>query len=127
MLVVSRFTVAALELGGFRQEAEAALTALGERPGFLRGRVARAVDDESTWLLVSEWESVGAYRRALGGYDVKVHATPVVARSHDEPSAFEDLLVLDAAGARRTASDRARDADTVRVGEAAGPTRSADI
>ena len=121
MLVVSRFTVAGPDQAGFRGEVERALTALADRPGFLRGRVARAVDDESSWLLVTEWDSVGAYRRALGGYDVKLHSTPVVARSHDEPSAFEDLVVLDRDGTRTTASDRAADAGSVRVGEASGP------
>ena len=40
---------------------------------------------------MTEWESVGAYRRALGGFDVKVHATPLLAESLDEPSAFETL------------------------------------
>ena len=28
------------------------------------------------WCLVTEWESVGAYRRALGGFDVKITAVP---------------------------------------------------
>jgi len=123
VLVVSRFTVSDSERAPFRGEVERALTALADRPGFVRGRVARAVDDEASWLLVTEWENVGAYRRALGGYDVKLHSTPVVARSHDEPSAFEDLLVLDSNGVRSTSSDRAVDADSVRVGEAAGPGR----
>ncbi len=120
MLVVSRFRIEDADPARFRAEVEGALAALAERPGFVRGRVARAVDDEALWLLVSEWEGVGVYRRALGGYDVKMRSTPVVARAVDEPSAFEDLLVLDGTGARSSESDRAVDAGTVRVGEAAG-------
>ena len=60
----------------FQQQAEAALQVLSARPGFLRGSVGRATDDPQAWLLLSEWESVGAYRRALGGYEVKLTATP---------------------------------------------------
>jgi hypothetical protein len=64
---------------------------LAERPGYVSGRLTRALDDPAHWTLVTEWESVGAYRRALGGFDVKVRATPLLARSVDGPSAFETL------------------------------------
>jgi hypothetical protein len=63
---------------------------------------------------VTEWESVGAYRRALGHYEVKLRATPLLAQSVDQPSAFEALLVVDADGRRTVrSSDRAVDADWV--------------
>ena len=35
------------------------------------------------------WEDVGAYRRALSSYDVKVTAVPLLSRAVDEPSAYE--------------------------------------
>ena len=38
----------------------------------MRGALGRAYDDPTHWSLSTEWESVGAYRRALGGFDVKV-------------------------------------------------------
>ncbi|HEX2904064.1 MAG TPA: antibiotic biosynthesis monooxygenase [Jatrophihabitans sp.] len=102
------------ERPAFQQQAEAALRVLAVRPGYLRGAVARATDDPQAWLLLTEWESVGAYRRALGGYEVKLTATPLMAAALDQPSAFEELLVLEADGAeRRSESDRARDADWV--------------
>ena len=78
----------------FQQQAEAALRVLSVRPGFVRGSVGRATDDAEAWLLLTEWESVGAYRRALGGYEVKLTATPLMATALDQPSAFEELLVL---------------------------------
>ena len=40
-------------------------------------------------MLTTEWESVGAYRRALSAYDVKLTAVPVLSRALDEPSAYE--------------------------------------
>lgn len=90
MLVVNRFVVLGDDTD-FRTRAAAALAALGARPGYLRGRLGRAYDDPSRWTLLTEWESVGAYRRALSAYEVKVSATPLLAESLDEPSAFEIL------------------------------------
>jgi hypothetical protein len=56
---------------------------------------------------VTEWESVGAYRRALSSYDVKLHATPLLARSLDEPSAYEVLAEAAVGGSVTVAaSDR---------------------
>jgi hypothetical protein len=91
MLVLNRFVVPPDTHEGFVERAHAALAALAERPGYVSGRLTRALDDPAYWTLVTEWESVGAYRRALGGFDVKVNATPLLALSVNEPSAFETL------------------------------------
>ena len=110
MLVLNRFLVAPDTQDGFTERAHAALAALAQSRGYLSGRLTRALDDPAHWTLVTEWESVGAYRRALGGFDVKVHATPLLAQSIDAPSAFETLA---SAGPGEpveiTASDRAAD------------------
>lgn len=110
VIVLTRFVVPQGDEAVFREQAAAALGALAQRPGWVGGRMARATDDATAWLLLTEWESVGAYRRALSGFDVKMHATPLLARAIAEPSAYE---VLDE-GAR---SDRAADADTASPGQ----------
>ena len=108
MLVLNRFVVPGDAQDSFTQRAHAALAALAERPGYLSGRLTRALDDPAYWTLVTEWESVGAYRRALGGFDVKVHATPLLSESVDEPSAFEILAGAQPGGeVVVTVSDRA--------------------
>src|SRR3954471_4132862 len=91
MLVLNRFVVPPDTQDGFTGRAHTALSALAQRPGYLSGRLTRALDDPSYWTLVTEWESVGAYRRDLGGFDLKVQADPLLALSLDEPSAFETL------------------------------------
>lgn len=121
MIVLTRFSVTEVDASEFQVHAADALAALSERPGFLDGRLSRAVDDPTRWLLVTEWAGVGAWRRALSGYDVKLRATPLLARSLDEPSAYEDLIHVDETGTTTTTSDRASDAGSVGVGEAAGP------
>ena len=108
MLVLNRFVIPPAAQDGFVREANAALAALAQRPGYVSGRLTRALDDPALWTLVTEWESVGAYRRALGGFDVKVHATPLLARAVDEASAFETLASAAPGGAVTVvASDRA--------------------
>lgn len=127
MLVVTRFQVE--DAATFRTQADLALAAFAARPGFVRGRVGRAADDPRAFVLTTEWTGVGAYRRSLSAYDVKVDAAPLLAQGYDEPSAFEVLLSYDApesaeAGpVQRTehGSRRALDADEVGLGEASGP------
>ena len=78
VLVVNRFRVPAPKAGAFRADLERAHAALAARPGYVDGTVGRNVDDPTLWVLVSRWEHVGAYRRALSSYDVKLHAVPVL-------------------------------------------------
>ena len=91
MLVVSRFRVPEDEAVAFRGDLERAREALAARPGFASGRVGRNLDDPTLWTLVTTWDDVGAYRRALSSYDVKLHAVPLLSRAIDEPSAFEPV------------------------------------
>ena len=108
MLVLNRFHVPPDTQDGFLERAHAALAALAGSTGYRSGRLARALEDPATWTLVTEWESVGAYRRALGGFEVKVHATPLLAETVDEPSAFETLASAEPGSpVVITASDRA--------------------
>ena len=122
MLVVSRFAVPADAAGPFADSAREALAALAARPGFRRGHAGRSVDDPAEWVLVTEWDGVGAYRRALSAYEVKLAATPLLAQARDEAGAYEILLAADPTGITRVAaSDRAADADTAGPGGIPGP------
>ena len=76
MLVVNRFRVPEAEAEAFRADLERARDALAARPGYLAGRSAATSTTPTLWALVTTWEHVGAYRRALSAYDVKLHAVP---------------------------------------------------
>ncbi|MGD9962186.1 antibiotic biosynthesis monooxygenase family protein [Nocardioides sp.] len=89
MLVISRFRVEAADAASFRIDVERAAAVLAERPGHLAGHVGRNVDDPELWVLSTQWENVGSYRRALSAYDVKLGAVPLLSRAIDEPSAYE--------------------------------------
>ncbi len=103
MLVVNRFSVPEEQAAQFRRDLERARVALAERPGHLSSAIGRNVDDPTLWALVSTWEHVGAYRRALSAYDVRLHAVPVLSRAIEEPSAYEAAepgAALNVAGSR---------------------------
>jgi quinol monooxygenase YgiN len=89
VLVVNRFRVPVQDGEPFRAELATAHEALAERPGYVDGRVGRNLDDQTLWVLTTRWENVGAYRRALSAWDVKLNAVPLLSRAIDEPSAYE--------------------------------------
>jgi quinol monooxygenase YgiN len=89
VIVVNRFRVPEAEAVEFRDDLERAREVLSAQPGYVAGRIGRNVDESELWLLSTEWEGPGAYRRALSAYDVKLAAVPTLSRALDEPSAYE--------------------------------------
>jgi hypothetical protein len=86
----------------FAERAGAALRALAQRPGYLSGKLGRSTDFLDRWVLVTEWENVGSYRRALGAYDVKVQTTALFGEAVGIPdlsSSFEELIETAPGGA----------------------------
>jgi hypothetical protein len=64
------------------------LAALRARPGFRDGELGRSTDDPSLWALVTRWDGVGAYRRALSAAEVKIAGAPVWVHALDEPGVY---------------------------------------
>lgn len=117
LVVVTRYVVPPDDAQQFRERAREALDALRARPGCRRGHVGRSMDEPDRWLLQTEWDSVGAYRRALSSYDVKVRAVPVMYHALDEPTAYEVLVAGSPEGMLDDESDRAADAGWAAPGD----------
>jgi heme-degrading monooxygenase HmoA len=64
------------------------LDALAARPGFLGGELGRAADDPTLWALLTRWDGVGSYRRALSAAEVKIAGAPVWVHALDEPGVY---------------------------------------
>ena len=64
------------------------LEALAARPGYLSGELGQAADDPSLWALVTRWDGVGSYRRALSAAEVKITGAPVWVHALDEPGVY---------------------------------------
>jgi quinol monooxygenase YgiN len=125
MIVLSRFRPA--DTAAFLMRSEQALDAFAARPGFLRGHVGRAVDDPALWTIVTEWDSVGSFRRSLSAFDVKVYAAPLLAEAVEEPSAYEVLRSAEGTVPSVRPSALAADAGSVRIGEASTPRAPRDL
>lgn len=119
MIVVLAFQSAEpSEEDEFTDQLATAMRTLAARPGFVDARAGRSVDDPQAWVLVLNWDSVGSYRRALGNYEVKLYATPLLAQALDRPSAFEQLYAIEpGAKLMRAGSDRSTDAQARRQRE----------
>ncbi|MEU4572775.1 antibiotic biosynthesis monooxygenase [Nonomuraea sp. ATR24] len=95
MLAVIRYTVPESQSQDFAKQGQAILDLLAEQPGYVRGRLARSVDEPNLWAVISEWEGAGFYRRALSAARMAMY--PLMTLMVNEPSAFEDVYLLEGA------------------------------
>jgi heme-degrading monooxygenase HmoA len=88
VFAVTRLRVSPASAAYLPADLDRLLAALGARPGFRGGEAGRCVDDPELWALVTRWDGVGAYRRALSAAEVKVAGASVWLHAVDEPGAF---------------------------------------
>jgi heme-degrading monooxygenase HmoA len=87
VFVVTRLRVPGTD-AGFAAAVDVLLSALAARPGYRDGELGRCTDDANLWALVTRWDGVGAYRRALSAAEVKLAGAPVWLYALDEPGAY---------------------------------------
>ena len=88
MFAVTRLRAADGDDAALAAAATELLAALAARPGFRDGELGRSADDPSLWALVTRWDGVGTYRRALSAAAVKIAGAPVWVHALDEPGAY---------------------------------------
>ena len=88
MFAVTRFRATGEHAATLSAAVGPLLGALGARPGFRGGELGQAADDSSLWALVTRWDGVGAYRRALSAAEVKITGAPVWVFAVDEPGVY---------------------------------------
>ena len=88
MFAVTRLRVSAEDSDELAPAVDGLLAALSARPGFRDGEVGRAADDPTLWAMVTRWDGVGFYRRALSAAEVKIAGAPVWVHAVDEPGAY---------------------------------------
>jgi quinol monooxygenase YgiN len=86
--VVTRLRVPESERDGFVAAVGELIGALSARPGFCDAELGHAPDEPGLWALVTRWDGVGAYRRALSAAEVKISGAPVWVFAVDEPGAY---------------------------------------
>ena len=88
MFAVTRFRATGQDGAALAAAVAPLLAALGARPGFRAGELGRSADDPDLWALVTRWDGVGSYRRALSAAEVKISGAPVWVHALDEPGAY---------------------------------------
>ena len=88
MFAVTRLRVPDGGAGELAAAAGKLLAALSARPGFLDGEVGRSTEDGGLWALLTRWDGVGSYRRALSAAEVKIAGAPVWVHAVDEPGVY---------------------------------------
>ena len=89
MIAIARFEVQLAESAAFQNDLSAAYEALASCAGFIDGEFGKNLDDSNLWALVTRWENVGSYRRALSAMRTKLEAITLLARAIDAPGAYE--------------------------------------
>jgi hypothetical protein len=89
MLAIARFSTPLAQAPEFEAQLSVALEAFSACAGFVSGEFGQNLDDITMWSLVTHWENVGSYRRALSNLNVKMNAIPLLAQAIDEPGAYE--------------------------------------
>jgi len=119
LLVVSRYRVAGAAREQFLADADRAVASLAAQPGLVCASIGQSTDEAELFVIRTEWAGVGAYRRALSSYDVKLNAVPLLSTAVDESSAFEIVRHWTPEGRTTAASGLAADAGAVGLGNAA--------
>ncbi|MGY1683165.1 antibiotic biosynthesis monooxygenase [Geodermatophilus sp. SYSU D01176] len=88
MFAVTRLRVSPADAAGLAAAVDVLLAALAARPGYRDGELGRCTDDPGLWALVTRWDGVGAYRRALSAAQVKLAGAAVWQHALDEPGAY---------------------------------------
>jgi quinol monooxygenase YgiN len=89
VIAIARFNVPLAESAAFANDAKKAYEALSICAGFIDGEYGQNLDEPTLWTIVTRWENVGSYRRALSAMRTKLEAIPLLARAIDEPGAYE--------------------------------------
>lgn len=89
MFAIARFRTPLADAAYFEAQLSTALSAFSVCKGYVSGEFGQNLDELTLWSLVTHWENVGSYRRALSNIDVKMNAIPILAHAIDEPGAYE--------------------------------------
>jgi len=96
----------------FIDRIEESISILSKLPGCITVELARSLDSETDYLLVSRWESVGHYRKALSNFEVKSVVIPFISICSTDSVTAEVINRADSRGSVYFESALAPDAFT---------------
>jgi quinol monooxygenase YgiN len=96
VILICRFAVDPARTEDFLSRTRRALSLLTAQQGCQGGQLGRSPDDTTRWVLVVQFASVVASRRALSVFDVREHVVPLLSDAlTGEPGSYEVLAVAE--------------------------------
>ena len=109
LIVVSKLTASEPD---FTDRIKECIAILSKLVGCINIELGRSLDSETEYLLVSRWENVGKYRKALGNFDVKSIVIPFISLCSTDSMTAEIINRTDSQGSENFESALALDAST---------------
>ena len=85
---------------------------VGQSPGFLSSELGQSTDSLQDLTLIHRWEGVGAYRKFLSRYEVKLEVIPFLSKFTKESVTVEIISDSQSDMSQSAASSLAPDAQT---------------
>lgn len=113
IVVVSKLGDAGVD---FLDTLRSCLAILASNSGCMGIELGRSMDSESEFVLVSRWDNVGSYRKALSNYQVKSEVIPFISMHTKDSFTGEVIETGNVSGSESFPSALAEDAFTYERG-----------
>ena len=110
--VVAQLVVPAAARAQFEQGSERMMELCAQSPGFLSSELGQSTDSLEDYTVIHRWADVGAYRKFLSRYEVKLEVIPFLSTFTKDSVTVEIIWDSQSGRGESGTSSLARDAQT---------------
>lgn len=110
--VIAQLVVPAAERARFEQGCERMVELCAESPGFLSSELGQSTDSLEDFTLIHRWANVGAYRKFLSRYEIKLEVIPFLSTFTKDSVTVEIIMDSQSDRVESGTSSLALDAQT---------------
>lgn len=118
--VIAQLVVPAAERARFEQGCERMVELCAESPGFLSSELGQSTDSLEDFTLIHRWANVGAYRKFLSRYEIKLEVIPFLSTFTKDSVTVEIIMDSQSDRVESGTSSLALDAQTFDRGSTHG-------
>ena len=118
--VIAQLVVPAAERARFEQGCERMVELCAESPGFLSSELGQSTDSLEDFTLIHRWADVGAYRKFLSRYEIKLEVIPFLSTFTKDSVTVEIIMDSQSDRVESGTSSLASDAQTFDRGSTHG-------
>ncbi len=110
--VIAQLAVPAGARGQFEQGYDRMVKLCAQSPGFLSGELGQSTDSLEDFTVIHRWADVGAYRKFLSRYEVKLEVIPFLSTFTKDSVTVEIIMDSQSGQVESGTSSLASDAQT---------------